>query len=354
MSAPGDASSARPPVTGPAQTRDATTTAGAADASASDGRRDTATASSADGAAVAAPSVPLGRPASCDKLPPLPGRYRPKKGPRAAEDFVFDRDGFMISVDEGNVYKSPHVGMPLLVAARVFSGDTTGTRMLANGDLVVADDGRGTVFRLTIGGAPRPLVSGLTHPNGMEVGLDGFVYVSDEARDQVLRIDPETGKALGFGKRPENSRNPADGLYEPNGLSFSPDYRTLYVAGFGEGTLHAIDMKPDSTPAAVRLVASDIGDKGKGALDGVAVDECGNVYVTEYGPGRIWRVTPATGTVELAIDLGKESGWIPNMHWGSGRGGWDPKILYVTDRNGRTIYEVELGVGGKVPAHLRN
>lgn len=81
-----------------------------------------------------------------------------------------------------------------------------------------------------------------------------------------------------------------------------------------------------------------------GGLDGVGVDVCDNVYVTEYTLGNIWRFGPEGGDPELAVET--QTFWIPNMHWGNGVGGWDPNVMYVQDRFTDELLAVEIGVPG--------
>ena len=35
------------------------------------------------------------------------------------------------------------------------------------------------------------------------------------------------------------------------------------------------------------------------------------------------------------------------MHWGSGVGGWDPNVLYVSDRDQGRLFAMNIGVPGK-------
>ena len=80
-------------------------------------------------------------------------------------------------------------------------------------------------------------------------------------------------------------------------------------------------------------------------LDGLNVDACGYVYVTEYVDGVVWRINPDGTGLGKAATL--PSGWIPNMHWGTGIGGWDPEILYVADRDEGRLFALEIGKPGK-------
>ena len=87
---------------------------------------------------------------------------------------------------------------------------------------------------------------------------------------------------------------------------------------------------------------------GGGGLDGLNVDACGNVYVTEYVVGRIYRFGPDGGLGTLATVL--PSSWIPNMHFGIGLGGWRKDRLYVADRDQGRIFVIDTGVPGSPDA----
>jgi len=40
-------------------------------------------------------------------------------------------------------------------------------------------------------------------------------------------------------------------------------------------------------------------------------------------------------------------GWMTNLQWGSGIGGWDDRSIYITDRGNAAFYEVAVGVPAK-------
>ncbi len=82
----------------------------------------------------------------------------------------------------------------------------------------------------------------------------------------------------------------------------------------------------------------------RGGLDGINVDACGTVYVTEFVQGLVWRYDP--GAAEAIIAASLPSQWIPNMHWGVA-GQWDPMTLYVSDRDQGRIFGLPLGRPGK-------
>lgn len=332
-------------------------------------------------------------PVDCDNLPPLPAAYTIVDGPASSEDFVFDGEGRLLSVQQGNLYATNKGETANLLIPGAFSYDTAGTLMLEGGDLVVADVEAGQLIRMTQDGVKTTLVSGLSYPNGVSSDLSGFVYVSEHDAGRVRRVDPNTGEFTII----------AEGLLNPNGLTFSPDYSRLYIGSFGGGTVHAVDLAPDGAASNLHVYAEGFGGEGsdeaqpssydellqlvggdestaqlvvsacddlaladecvidfgdgemypgacaafdEGGLfcwpslgagfDGIGVDVCGNVYITEYVAGLLWRVR-VDGTVEVVADFSQYTEWIPNIRWGSGVGGWDPQNLYVMDRGGDRV-----------------
>jgi sugar lactone lactonase YvrE len=86
-----------------------------------------------------------------------------------------------------------------------------------------------------------------------------------------------------------------------------------------------------------------------GGLDGINVDACDNVYVTEYIQGIVWRFDDEGAEARKVAKL--RSQWIPNMHWGNGVGGWDLSTFYVMDRQRQGVFTLELGVEGHGDAY---
>ncbi len=173
-------------------------------------------------------------PVDCDgEMPALPTDYL-YINLGSSEDFAFDAEGWVWHVDErGNLVKDNYAGDREIIRPSV--GSAAGTRFLPGGDLVVADVSTGSVKRITPEGGVSTIMSGISYPNGLEVGKDGLVYVSDQTQGKVLQIDPETG----------DHRAIAENLYSPNGVTFSPDQNTLYVGSFGGGVVWRIDRLGD-------------------------------------------------------------------------------------------------------------
>ena len=77
----------------------------------------------------------------------------------------------------------------------------------------------------------------------------------------------------------------------PNGLAFSPDERTLYVANTRFAMyIHAIELDGDGNMTRRRIFADMSSDEKEGVPDGMKVDVEGRVYCT--GPGGTWVFAP--------------------------------------------------------------
>jgi gluconolactonase len=80
----------------------------------------------------------------------------------------------------------------------------------------------------------------------------------------------------------------------PNGIAFSPDEKTLYVANSDpkRAIWMAFTVKEDGTLGAGRVFADTTSDAGtkKGLPDGMKVDKAGNLFAT--GPGGVLVFAP--------------------------------------------------------------
>lgn len=248
------------------------------------------------------------------------------------EDFDFDNDGYLCSIDLGNLCCQDQSGNTKIIATAVVPpySHPAGTRMLDSEDWVVADTDSGVLVLVdSESGGTVPIVTGLRYPNGVDV--DGnFVFVAENAGSQVRQIDVTTGEQWLV----------ADGLKAPNGVILSPEKDVLYVGSFGGGVIYKISRLGETDWGSPNVLFRSPGPDG--GFDGINVDICGNVYVTEYTVGQVHRISPDGSVTETVIDL--PSPWIPNIRWGRGIGNWDVDVLYVTawDR----VYGLNLEIAG--------
>lgn len=112
-------------------------------------------------------------------------------------------------------------------------------------------------------------------------------------------------------------------LSRPNGIAFSPDEKTLYIAN-SDGTRAiwmAFPILPDGNVGAGRIFvdATPMAKKMRGGPDGMKVDRAGNIWAT--GPGGVHIYTP-TGKLLGRIDTGEA---VANVAFGD-----DGSTLYLT------------------------
>ena len=80
-------------------------------------------------------------------------------------------------------------------------------------------------------------------------------------------------------------------MTQPNGIAFSPDEKTLYIANTRSTEyVHAIDVDRNGKMLRRRIFADMSEGDLPGIPDGLKVDSEGRVYCT--GPGGIWVFTP--------------------------------------------------------------
>ena len=164
----------------------------------------------------------------------------------------------------------------------------------------------------------------LESPQGVAVAEDGTLYVSDAARHQVFRVDPNgvmthfAGRA--GGASPEDPASLGDGgdareavLSSPRGLALGA-HGELYIADQGHDRVRVVT--PDGHITTVAGVGCrfcepgeipDIGDGGlavEAYLNGptdVAVDRDGALYIADTNHGRIRKVRPGERFAERQI-----------------------------------------------------
>jgi gluconolactonase len=175
---------------------------------------------------------------------------------------MFDSDGRLVLCQHGNrqVARLADDGKSFITIA----GQYDGKRLNSPNDLVF--DTNGNLFFTD---PPYGL------PNGVESAL-GF--------QGVYRVTPD-GKITLLTKE----------LERPNGIALSPDEKTLYVANSHgpRPIIMAFDLKTDGTigPGRVFFDSGHLASSERpGGMDGMAVDQHGNLWAT--GPGGILILDP--------------------------------------------------------------
>jgi gluconolactonase len=128
-------------------------------------------------------------------------------------------------------------------------------------------------------------------------------------------------------------------LTGPNGIALSPDEQYLYVGNWDEQrkVVMRYEINADGTVKNGRTFFDMTAAAGEDALDGIKVDQRGNLYVS--GPGGLWLISPEGKHLGTIITPRH----VHNMAWGDE----DGKTLYLCARSG--LYSMRLKIAGIRP-----
>ncbi len=225
---------------------------------------------------------------------------------------------------------------------------SNGLTLDRQGRLTIDQHGNRRVIRLEKDGKEKVLADRYTgkrlnSPNDLVYRSDGTLYftdppfglpkVFDDPRKElpfsgVYAVTPK-GKMLLITKE----------LSGPNGIAFSPDEKFLYVGDWDEKkkVVMRYPVRPDGSVGSGSLFFDMTSAAGEDAIDGIKVDQKGNLYVS--GPGGLWVLSPEGK--HLGTIIGPKHAH--NFAWGDE----DGRTLYLCAREG--LYRIRLGIPGIRP-----
>jgi sugar lactone lactonase YvrE len=229
---------------------------------------------------------------------------------------------------------------PEVTTFRTPTGNANGLTLDRQGRLLACEHSGRRVSRIEPDGSVTTLADRyegkrLNSPNDVIVRSDGTVYFTDPPYG--LRNQSE-GRELPFNgvfclTPGGDLRLLADDFERPNGLAFSPDEKTLYIADTYRHHLRRYSVSPDGGIAGGEVFV-ELRAPEAGGPDGLKVDVEGDVWTT--AAGGVWIVSP-TGE-KLGRIVYPE---LPaNVAWGDA----DRQTLFATART--SVYQIRVKVPG--------
>lgn len=190
----------------------------------------------------------------------------------------------------------------------------------------------------------------LSSPNDLVYRSDGSLYFTDPPYGLPTQSDTDPLKELQVNGvyRVPNARQQKPGtppdrdklqliikdLPRPNGIVFSPDEKTLYIADSGEKIWMSYPVNADGSVGKGKLLCDASHENVPGQPDGIRVDKNGNIYGA--GPGGVWIISSEgkhLGTIKVPEV-------VSNVAWGDA----DGKTLYITAST--SLYRIKLSAQG--------
>jgi gluconolactonase len=220
------------------------------------------------------------------------------------------------------------------------TGEGNGTTFDLQGRLVICEGGNRRVTRWSSQTQSEVLMDRwegkrLNRPNDVVCRSDGSLYFTDPGL-RVPFAERELPNAGVYRITPDGSTSMVADCEYPNGLAFSPDERTLYVANTRwTQYIHAFELDAGGDVVRRRIFADMSSDDKDGVPDGMKVDVEGRIYCT--GPGGTWVFMP-DGT-KLGIIR------TPEVPANLAFGGPDLRTLFFTAKT--SIYTLRMKVPGQ-------
>ena len=251
-----------------------------------------------------------------------------------------DRDGnvYFSDIPNQRIHKVDAGGK--LSVFREGSNHANGLMVNARGE-IVACEMDGQVVAYSPDGQSRRVVADkydgkrFNAPNDLVIDRQGGVYFTDPAFGAPMPL-PQ-GKTCVYYIAPGGEvTRLIDNLPNPNGITLSPDEKTLYVIPSGQAEMMAYPVESPGKIGTGKVLCklSQRGSQSRGGGDGVAMDGKGNLYITSALGLQVFN---PSGELLGIITLPEQPA---NVKFG----GADLKTLYVTART--SLYTVPMEVRG--------
>lgn len=297
-------------------------------------------------------------------VPPNPKVYKLAEGFKFTEGPVWIHAGYLLFSDPNSnviyqytpdakngsgelaVFKD-HSGYEGKDIAEYTQPGSNGLTIDRQGRLTIDQHGNRRVVQLDGNGGVKIIADKyqgkrLNSPNDLVFKSDGSLYFTDPPFGLPKFYD-DSRKELNFSGvyavKNGEVKLLAQDLLGPNGIAFSPDEKYLYVGNWDpkRKVIMRYEVTSDGALQNGKVFHDLTQAPGEDAIDGVKVDQSGNVYVS--GPGGIW-ILSSEGKHLGTIKTSKHA---HNFAWGDE----DGKTLYICARSG--LYRMKLNIPGVRP-----
>jgi gluconolactonase len=269
---------------------------------------------------------------------------------KLAGDFLFtegptcDKAGNVFFVDQPNNRIMEWSADGKLSTFMQPSGYANGMCFDAKGNLIACADEHNQLWSIAPDKTVTVLVTNyqgkyLNGPNDVWVAPNGAMYITDPfykrkwwdhttmalPNQEVFCLSPDL----------KNLTRVTDDLKKPNGITGTPDGKTLFVADIQADQTWRYKILPDGTLTNKTLFCA------KGS-DGMTIDAEGNLYLCATGRTNGVSVFDPAGKLIDHIDVPEQ--WSANVCFG----GKDRKTLFITAST--SLYSIQMNVKGANPA----
>jgi gluconolactonase len=210
----------------------------------------------------------------------------------------------------------------------------------ANGNLIACADEHNQLWSIAPDKKVTVLVKDyhgkyLNGPNDVWVAPGGAMYLTDPFYQRTWwdhdKMALDSQEVFYLSPDRKNLVQVTDDLKKPNGITGTPDGKTLFVSDIGAGQTWRYEIQPDGSLTNKTLFC-------KMGSDGMTIDADGNLYLTGQG------VTVFDKTGQRIEHLDVPEAWTANVCLG----GRDHKTLFITAS--KSLYSIQLRVKGANPA----
>ena len=220
------------------------------------------------------------------------------------------------------------------------TGEGNGTTFDLEGRLVICEGGNRRLTRWSDDSHSEVLIDRyegrrINRPNDVCCKSDGSIWFTDPGL-RIALPDKELAHSGVYAVAPNGGVRLVAEFEYPNGLAFSPDEHTLYVANTRHAQyIHAIELDSAGNMVRRRIFADMSSEETDGVPDGMKVDEAGHVYCT--GPGGTWVFAPDGSRLGIIRT--------PEIPANLAFGGPDLKTIFFTARN--SVYTLRAKIPGQ-------